>query len=94
MMGDEARDRLIAAIKQLPQPRDRGQAVDYSCWFDANDLACGRASSGDIILSLTIEKGAALTFLLGPQQAQALLAGLQNELGVPDLSAPAGSRPN
>lgn len=93
-MAGDLKAQLLEAIRQLPQPNDKGQTIDYRCWFDAKYLVCSPAPNGEIILSIMMEPGATLTFLLGTQQAQVLLVGLRGILGDPDLWPPEGYKPS
>lgn len=73
------------AIKALPQP----QGTTVPNVLAAKGVALGGGPNGEILLAVTLEKGATLTYRLDPAQAKGLLAGLQKAVG----NAKNGARP-
>ena len=65
------------AVKALPQP----QGNNVPNLLTARRVALGGGPNGEIVLAVTLEKGATLTYQLAPAQAEGLLAGLQKALG-------------
>lgn len=65
------------AVKALPQP----QGGTIPAVLNARGVALGGGPNGEIVLSVALEKGAALSYRLEPKQAEGLLAALQQALG-------------
>ena len=65
------------AVKALPQPQ--GNTIPHV--LTARRTALGSGPNGEILLAVTLEKGATLTYRLDPGQAEGLLAGLQKAVG-------------
>ena len=65
------------AVAQLPQPQ--GGTIPHI--MRAKGLAVGAGQAGEILLSLTIEQGASLSYQLDREQAEGLLKGLRDALG-------------
>jgi hypothetical protein len=65
------------AIQALPQP----QGTTVPSVLNARRVALGSGPNGEILLTVTLAKGATLSYLLEPGQAEGLLAGLQKAVG-------------
>ena len=65
------------AVKALPQPH--GNTVPNL--LTARRVQLGGGPKGEIVLAMTLEKGATLTYRLARDQAEGLLAGLKKALG-------------
>ena len=65
------------AVKALPQPQ--GNTVPHL--LTARRTALGSGPNGEILLAMTLEKGATLTYRLDLGHAETLLAGLQKAVG-------------
>ena len=65
------------AVKALPQPQ--GNTVPNV--LTARRVRLGGGPDGEIVLSVTLEKGATLSYRLDSAQAEGLLAGLQKAVG-------------
>ena len=76
------------AVKQLPQPTGTGASRNIPHALDAKQVAVGVAPSGQVILSLLIDQGAALSYRLSAGQARQVLDILQAALGEKDGAAP------
>ena len=61
------------AVKALPQP----QGTTVPNVLTAKQVALGSGPNGETLLSVTLQKGATLTYRLEPEQAAGLLTGLQ-----------------
>lgn len=81
------------AIKILPQPPE-GMTRDVPHVLDAEEIVFGLGPKGELVLSLTIEKGATLSYRLDVGQAETLLSALRDALGNPSLGPPPGMKPS
>ena len=82
------------AVKQLPQPAATGASRNVPHALKAQQIAVGVAPSGAVILSLMIDKGAALSYQLDPAQAREVLNILQAALGAAPPKAKAKAKAN
>jgi hypothetical protein len=78
-------------FRMLPQPTD-GMKKDIPSVFNAQAFEFGINESGQMVLSIELERGAAISYELDRGQASALLVALQNCLGDVDLRPPPGTK--
>ncbi|NML88743.1 hypothetical protein HHL26_06635 [Sphingobium sp. TB-6] len=67
------------AVQALPQPVG-GMTQDVPAAFSPDEVQFGVGPQGELVLTVTLEKGAALSYRLDSGQAHGLLAGLQAAL--------------
>ncbi len=84
----------IQAMKLVPQPEDPGKSIDSPAVLEAEKVVFDEGPAGELVLTLTIQENATLSYRLGKSQAQVLLVGLQSALGEIDFSAPIGTNPS
>ena len=72
------------AVQALPQPQ--GSTVPNI--FKAKAAKLGVGQSGELVLSVTLEKGATLSYRLERGQAEGLLTALQDALGAKNGATP------
>ena len=76
------------AVRHLPQPATTGGVRNIPHALDAKQVAVGVAPNGQVILSLLIDKGAAMSYRLSAGQAREVLTILQGALGGKNGAAP------
>ena len=76
------------AVKALPQPE--GGTVPHV--LAAQGVALGVGSGGELVLTVTLEKGATLSYQLDPAQAAALHARLSDVLAKPGTNGTAKAK--
>ena len=82
----------VQAIHLLPQPPN--SLIDHPHVLDAKEVAFGVGPTGELIVSMTIEQQATLSFQLDAGQAMLLAQAIRDALGKADFSAPSGVKPS
>jgi hypothetical protein len=80
-------------FRMLPQAKD-GMNKDIPAAFDAQVVEFGATASGQMVLTMELERGAAISYEIDRGQAEALLSALQSCLGQVDLGPPPGTQAN